>query len=143
MLSAAPSVFTDRRTNRVATLDLGGDDPLRDRVGDEAFPDSFGSVGASGASISTGSASSGFPQAAESPSTPLWKETPRAGPTSSAGSTRATGSSRGAGNSPLFLAIADDDALVPAISSTRLDETWHTAGAPVDEGFPQHAGVRV
>jgi acetyl esterase/lipase len=33
---------------------------------------------------------------------------------------------------PLFLAIADDDALVPAMSSTRLYETWHTAGAPVE-----------
>jgi dienelactone hydrolase len=33
---------------------------------------------------------------------------------------------------PLFLAIADDDALVPAMSSTRLYEMWHTAGAPVE-----------
>ena len=33
---------------------------------------------------------------------------------------------------PLFLAIADDDAAVGAVSLSRLFETWHKAGAPVE-----------
>jgi acetyl esterase/lipase len=33
---------------------------------------------------------------------------------------------------PLFLAIADDDAAVAPVSLSRLYETWHRAGAPVE-----------